>query len=57
MSEPRFKLVRDFWTNEETIVVRTWNDGHVESMSVTAEKYKKWLADGNTPLPADDLII
>ena len=57
MSEPRFKLVRDFWTNEETIVVRTWNDGHVESMSVTAQKFKKWLADGNTPLPADDLII
>jgi hypothetical protein len=54
MSEPRFKLVKDFWTNEETSVVRTWDDGRIESMSVTAEKYKKWLAEGNTPLPADD---
>ena len=35
-------------------VWRKLPDGTQESILVTAEEYLKWVAAGNTPLPADE---
>ena len=53
MIEPTWKLIKDISTNQEYAVWREWEDGRQESCLVTAEEYVKWLAEGNTPLPAD----
>jgi hypothetical protein len=54
MSEPIWKLYRRYLQTEADAVTRTWPDGRQESCLVTAEEYLKWVAEGNTPLPADE---
>jgi hypothetical protein len=54
MNEPTWKLIRDQITQQETAVWREWPDGRQESCLVTTPEYLKWLAEGNTPLPADE---
>jgi len=53
MSEPTWKLYYRLGQTEADAVTRTWPDGKQESCLVTAEEYLAWLAEGNTPLPAD----
>ena len=36
------------------VVWRELEDGTQESCLVTADEYVKWVAEGNTPLPADE---
>ena len=53
MEKPRWKLLTRKTDQPTDVVYRIYN-GKTESMSVEAEEYKKWLEEGNTPLPADD---
>lgn len=54
MSEPVWKLLPPSPTRPIDVVFREWPDGTQESCLVTAEEYVAWLAEGNTPLPADE---
>ena len=54
MSESTWKLMPLQPTQTTQVVWREWEDGRQESCLVTAEEYVKWLAEGNTPLPADE---
>ena len=54
MTTPSWKLLSPLPTQTTQVVWREWPDGHQESCLVTAEEYLKWLAEGNTPLPADE---
>jgi hypothetical protein len=54
MSDPVWKLVKNFMTNQYDVVWREWPDGRQESCLVTAPEYLSWIAQGNTPLPADE---
>jgi hypothetical protein len=49
-----WKLIPLLPTQEVQTVFRTLDNGLVESCLVTAPEYLKWLAEGNTPLPADE---
>jgi len=51
---PIWKLIKNPITGEENVVWRQWNDGKQESCLITDEAYLKWVAEGNTPLPADE---
>jgi len=53
MNEPMWKLLPDVFYRPVQVVTRTWPDGKQESCLVTAEAYLEWLAEGNTPTPAD----
>jgi len=53
MIEPTWKLLPLQPLQTTQVVFRQWEDGKQESCLVTAEEYVKWLAEGNTPLPAD----
>jgi hypothetical protein len=53
MNEPTWKLLPVLDKQPVQIVFREWPDGRQESCLVTAPEYLKWLAEGNTPLPAD----
>lgn len=54
MTQPIWKLLP--LTPEQTtqVVWREWEDGRQESCLVTAPEYLAWLAEGNTPLPAEE---
>jgi len=54
MSEPIWKLLPILPSQAVQTVWREWPDGRQESCLVTAEEYVRWLAEGNTPLPADE---
>lgn len=53
MSEPILKLMPMLPMQTTQVVWREWPDGRQESCLVTTAEYLKWLAEGNTPLPAD----
>ena len=54
MSEPIWKIVGKAADGTTDVVSRTWNDGKAESCLVTAPEYLAWVAEGNTPTPADE---
>jgi hypothetical protein len=49
-----WKLIKDLITGQENVVWRELEDGRQESCLITAEAYLKWVAEGNTPLPAEN---
>ena len=55
MTTPIWKLLPLQPLQQIQVVFRVWPDGKQESCQVTAEEYVKWLAEGNTPLPADEV--
>jgi len=54
MTTPVWKLLPIVHYRPIDVVFREWPDGKQESCLVTAEEYLKWLAEGNTPLPAEE---
>ena len=54
MNEPTWKLMPLLPMQTIQVVWREWPDGCNESCLVTAEAYLAWLAEGNTPEPADE---
>jgi hypothetical protein len=54
MNEPIWKLLPTQPMQTIQVVWREWPDGKQESCLVTTPEYLAWLAEGNTPLPADE---
>jgi hypothetical protein len=54
MNEPTWKLMPLMPMQSTQVVWREWSNGKQESCLVTTPEYLAWLAEGNTPLPADE---
>ena len=54
MNEPIWKIIGKAADGTTDVVSRIWPDGRSESCLTTAEAYLKWVAEGNTPEPADE---
>jgi hypothetical protein len=54
MTMPNWKLLSKLKEADTQVVFRQWPDGKQESCLVTAPEYLAWLAEGNTPIPADE---
>ena len=55
-----YKLHKDIITGLESIIIKINADGSITSFgkdpaSTYYQAYLKWLAEGNTPLPADEV--
>jgi hypothetical protein len=55
MSDPVWKLAASQPMPGIQVVWREWPDGRQESCLVTTPEYLAWLAEGNEPLPADEV--
>ena len=55
MNEPIWKLMPMMPMQSIQVVWREWSDGKQESCLVTTPEYLAWLAEGNTPLLADEV--
>ena len=54
MNDPIWKLLPKTIGQQVDVVWRELPDGRQESCLVTAPEYLAWLAEGNTPLPAEE---
>ena len=51
-----YKLINSIWTGQPESVVRLPDNAFIpfDPANTDYQEYLKWLAEGNTPLPADD---
>ena len=55
MTQPIWKLLPLTFMQDVQVVWRELEDGRQESCLVTAPEFVAWLAEGNEPLPADEV--
>jgi hypothetical protein len=52
-----YKLIFDIITNKNTCILRIFDNTYIpfEPANTDYQAYLAWLAEGNTPLPAEEL--